>query len=361
MSLSSRWKRATTWALEFLTEPPALGRGPAGCAIVGIVLAIGIVDYATGIEISLFVFYLVPVTLAVAWLGWRPAVAVALMSIATRVVGDYLAVGERALPMWSVWNAAAAIAVDLVVIWIFGAFLSLHRELERRVAERTASLREAAETRRRLEHELLLIGSRERNAIGHELHDDICQQLVGTAMAAKVLALRLAEQDSTLASAADSIVGWLQDDVRKTRQLARGLLLASIPPEQLGEKLAELAVTGSGSGVPCRFREEGDTRVSDAGTAAQLFRIAQEAVRNALRHANCERVDIALVGEADVIRLQVDDDGCGIAQPAELAPGMGLRVMSSRAAYVGGTLSILPGPARGTRVLCVLPRERSVT
>ncbi len=322
-----------------------------------LVLLIGLADYASGIRVSLSVFYFVPVALAVAWLGWRNGVGIAILSVLVRVLGDYLAIGEHLLPLWSWWNSLAALVTYLVMVWILAAFVGLHRELEQRVRERTMALQEAAQARRKLESELLQVGSRERNSIGHELHDDICQHLVGTALAAKVLAQRLTEQDKASARDAQSIVTWIEEGATKTRQLAQGLLLAAIEPGKLAEKLAELAAEGTASScIPCRFRHEGEILVSDAGTAAQLFRIAQEATRNALRHGQARHVDLSLVGDAHAICLMVEDDGRGLPLAEERGSGMGLRIMSHRAAYIGGTLSIVPTSGQGTRVICHLPR-----
>ena len=218
------------------------------------------------------------------------------------------------------------------------------------------ALTDAAKVRRNLEEELLAVGARERNSFGQELHDDIGQHLVGTAMAAKGLANRLSEQNIPLATEAQAIVALLEEGATKTRRLARGLLLSTIEPERLEERLAELAEEGSSTGVPCLFRREGDTLVPDAGTAAQLFRIAQEAVRNALKHAEPRHVDISLVGDALAICLIVEDDGRGVLMPVDQDSGMGLRIMSHRAAHIGATLSVIPTASQGTRIICYLPR-----
>lgn len=344
------------WFAGHFIQPTRLPKPVAFATIFGLVLAIGIVDYLSGIRISLAVFYLVPIALAVAWLGRAQAIAVALVSVVVRLTGDSLSVWPQVLPFSTWWNALSAALVFVFIVWIFSNLLTLYRQLELRVIERTAALRDAAQAQRQLEQELLAIGARERNAIGQELHDDICQHLVGTALAAKVLAQHLADQDAPAAADAQAIVGWLEEGANKSRRLARGLLLSSIDPELLPDKLAELADEGSRSGVSCRFRQDGDILVADAATAAQLFRIAQEALRNALRHAAPRNIDISLQGDAHAICLMVEDDGRGLPPPAERGSGMGLRIMSSRAQYIGGALSLVPVAGQGTRVICHLPR-----
>ncbi len=139
-----------------------------------------------------------------------------------------------------------------------------------------------------------------------------------------------------------------------------------LSPKKLGEKLSEITDQASGGGVLCRFRQEGDTQVCDAGTAGHLFRIAHEAIRNALKHAKPGHVDISLVGSVLAIELIVEDDGVGISvdslrNGSEIA-NMGLRIMSNRAAFIGATLTINPsrqyGINRGTTIICRLPRAQ---
>jgi signal transduction histidine kinase len=254
-------------------------------------------------------------------------------------------------------NRLFDLSVYLLFIWIFHSFISLRRQLEQRVRQRTAALEESVIGRQRLERELLDVAAAERNSIGHELHDDLCQHLVGTALAAKVLGEQLAANNAQAADEAQSIVNYLEESIAKTRGLARGLLLATIEPAELGNELAELAAKGSESAVTCRFKQEGHPAIASASAAAQLFRIAQEAMRNALRHARPTRVDIILTGNAAATFLTIEDNGCGLPAPETRGTGMGLQIMAHRAAFIGGTLSIVPVPGEGTRVICHLPHS----
>ena len=348
------YRRASDWVLTRFTAPTTLRARQALLIVIALLLSIGWADYASGIRVSLAVFYIVPILFSVAWFGWEAAVAVVFASVVLRVVGDLVANDGEPLPLWSWWNALSTVVVFLSIVWIFSNLLSLYRQLEQRVAQRTAELSEAAEHRRRLERELLTVSSSERNAMGQELHDDICQHLVGTTLAAKVLAQRLSQQHNGLTDEAQAIIALLEEGTDKTRQLARGLLLSAIDPDQLPEKLNQLADDGSHSGVQCSFKQAGDVRVADAETAAQLYRIAQEAMRNAIRHAEATHVDISLVGDHDAICLMVEDDGRGLPA-SEGGLGMGLKIMSQRAAYIGAMLSMLATPGQGTRMVCHLP------
>ncbi len=326
-------------------------------ALIGV---IGWIDYRTGIWFSLQLFYLIPIVLGVAWLGWKEGCVVAALCIVVRLAGD-LAAGylQHAAPLAIFWNRLADVGISGVLVWVFHAMISLHRQLEDRVRRRTAALEQAGRARERLERELLDIAARERNAIGRELHDDLCQHLVGTALATKVLAEYLGSRDAQAADDAQAIVRYVEEGIAKTRGLARGLLLASIEPANLANELAQLAVKGAEGGVTCHFKQEGNPVIESAGSAAQLFRIAQEALRNALRHAEPSQVDIVFTGDADAVVLMVEDDGAGLPPPEERGTGMGLQIMAYRAAFIGGTLSVVPAPGEGTRVICHLPRAAS--
>lgn len=362
-------QKIADWLQLNISGAPVQNKPRALLIIIASMIVIGISDYVTGIQVSLLLFYFIPVMLAVAWLGWRAAVTVAVGSEILRMIGDFVANEGDTLPNWNLWNALTTLPVFLILIWILDAFFSLNRQLEQRVKDRTAALVDAAQTRRQLEEELLAAGSRERNVIGHELHDEICQHLVGTALAAQVLAQRLNEKNSSLAANAETIVALLEEGADKTRKLAHGLLLSEIEPEKLGEKLAEIADQATGAGVLCRFIQEGDTVVGDAGTAAHLFRIAHEALRNALKHAAPRHINISLLGSATAIDLIVEDDGIGMAidspSSAGKNAGMGLRVMANRAALIGASLIINQASeyhmGSGTAVICRLPRAQTAT
>ena len=346
------------WVLSHFTKPSSLSRRQATAVIVALVIVIGIADYASGIRVSLALFYLVPILLATAWLGGRESVAIVLACGLIRIVGDLLAVEEPPLPLWAWWNSLSALIVFLFIVWVFGRLLELFRGLEQRVAESAGELLRESETRRELQQQLLAAGSSERALVGQELHDDVCQHLVGTALAAKVLAQHLAQQANVRTGEAESIVLLLEDAIAKARALARGLLLSKIEPGDLADKLSELVDEGSRSGVYCSFNCSGDVVLADAGVASQVYRIAQEALRNAVRHADARHVVVGLVNERGAARLSVEDDGRGVGD-ARAASGMGLAIMQQRAAYIDATLAIEKAPAGGTRVLCTVPIQRA--
>jgi signal transduction histidine kinase len=142
----------------------------------------------------------------------------------------------------------------------------------------------------------------------------------------------------------------------QTRDLARGLLLSDIDESRLIFVLRELAAATSAQfPVRCTCLGEESVQVGDAATASHLYRIAQEAVRNAARHSGAARIWITLLRSENSVILSVEDDGRGLPPEEGRGRGLGLRIMAHRATMIGARFFIEPGPDVGTRVGCVLP------
>lgn len=349
--------KVTDWTLERLTGQPKGGRPAAVAWICLFILVIGAIDYVTGTRVSMGFFYLMPVALAVVWLSRSAAIVTALGSVAIRILADCSdepqAIGET----WLWWNSSSSLLVYLSVMWILESLIRLHRQLEERVRERTAELERETVKRQQVQRELLDLSASERSAMGRELHDQLGQHLVGTAMAAQVLAHRLQARDEHAAREARKIADLVEQGIAQARQLAHGLLLERIDPERLKSELEELCagLRQQFPKVECVARVETPERLRNAAMAAQIFRIAQEALRNACRHSGAGRVELTLRPEGDDLVILVEDDGRGLPPEAERSGGMGLRIMQHRAEHLGSNLTITAQRARGTRVMCRVP------
>ncbi len=353
MSFRLSWTELSERVSAAFVRPRQRSSTAGGVIITTLVLMIGALDYYSGIEISLSLFYLVPISLATAWFGLFAGTMASVACTWVRVVSDMLTAYPSPLPWHTWWNAAAALAIMLFVAWLLDALIALHRDLEGQVTERTDELRAAVAERQRLEREILEVTGRERNAFGRELHDDLGQHFVATALAAQVLAQSL---DGTQnADKARAIVKWIEEGIAKTRKLARGLLLEQIDPSRLAQELEELAVGVNHGGVQCRVQRKGPDITASPSDCAQLFRIAQEAVGNALRHGHPATLDIMLVSDEHALCLIIEDDGAGIPAAREKSEGMGLRIMEHRARVIGASFSIASVPGEGTKVICRLP------
>jgi signal transduction histidine kinase len=357
--------RATSWIMARLTGRPSRGRALSALLIIALVLLIGWVDYLVGVWVSLQLFYLIPVVLSVIWLGWRMGCATAILAVLARIASDFAGgfwfYHHIPLNDYS-WNRLIDLSVSLVLVWVIHALISLRRELEQRVRQRTAALEQAIATRDQLQSQLFEVSRRERSAIGHDLHDGLGQHLTATAIAANLLAGRLAIRDDPAAGDARAIEKLIQEGIGQTRQIARGLLLAAIEPGELIAELEELATNISHEQhVTCRFTQQGDCRGLDNATASHLFYIGQEAVHNAVRHARPTLLEISLLREGNDVVLTIADNGSGLPSLDPQQPGMGLRIMVHRAELIGGELSIKPAPGRGTCVRCQVPLTSQFT
>jgi signal transduction histidine kinase len=191
---------------------------------------------------------------------------------------------------------------------------------------------------------------REQQGLLHTLHDSLGQTLTGLGM----LATGLARQAPAATVERATQIGQLaQEAITQVRQLARGLFPLEIDGHSLMPALRELAsTTKTFHGIHVAV-ESGDTSpVGDSRVATQLFRIAQESVTNAVKHAKASAITIAMRSDPGVVRLQVRDDGIGIT--GRKSDGLGLRIMMYRAVSIGATLAIEPAAAGGTTVTCTL-------
>jgi PAS domain S-box-containing protein len=212
--------------------------------------------------------------------------------------------------------------------------------------------------RKRLEHEILQIAEREQRRIGQDLHDGLGQQLAGIEFMSQVLAQNLAAKSRPAAASAKEIAKLVRETISHTRELARGLSPVLLESEGLMLALRELAeATGKRFKVKCRFDCKTPVLLTDNPAAAHLYRIAQEAVSNALRHGKARAIDIGLASTPERITLAVHDNGVGLPDNALKKRGMGLRIMDYRAGMIGGTLVVQKRREGGTTVVCTVHRS----
>ncbi len=214
--------------------------------------------------------------------------------------------------------------------------------------------------RRRLEAEILEISDREQRRIGNDLHDGLGQQLTALELLNQTLVGRLHTEAPALVKPAQGIAKQIRETITQTRLLSHGLSPVSLEAEGLMHALQALAAgVDALAGVECRFDCPSPVLLPDAAAAAatHLYRIAQEALNNALKHSRAKRIRLALAGRADRWVLTIEDNGRGL--PATPAPGtgLGLRIMNYRAQLIGATLEVESSPRKGVRVICTLRRN----
>ncbi len=237
-----------------------------------------------------------------------------------------------------------------------------HADLEQRVIERTVELlstvslleKEIAE-RQELEIALLNAIDAERRRFGQDLHDGLCQHLFGTALLARTVANRLDAHASEDASEVRNISDLVIEAAEHARALAKGLHPVAIREGGLAAALNDLARFTSAS-VPCRF-EDSTPMGLPALASLQLYRIAQEGVTNALKHAAASEIVISVSARDGELVLTVRDDGRGFDPSAE-GNGMGLRNIAYRARVIGASCAVESNPGAGSSLTCRVPLAR---
>ena len=324
---------------------------------LGLLVVIGIVDYLTGFEIQFSIFYLLGVGLAAWFVGKGFGMVMSVLSVLVWIGGDLAAGLRPSNPLITAWNVIILMVFYFVVVWLLSSLRSLHQELEATVRQRTEALRREMAERQRLEEEILRVSEREQRHIGHELHDSLCQHLTGTALAGQVLGERLAAKSLPEAADAGNVVELVEEGINLARNLARGLYPVEMEVEGLMDAFRGLAETISQGGkVRCVFESDTPVLIHNDAAATHLYRIAQEAVRNAIQHGKAKRIGITLAERGGLVTLTVEDDGIGVPDAPQRGSGLGIRIMAHRAAMIGGSFAIEPGPTGGTLVTCSVPK-----
>lgn len=234
---------------------------------------------------------------------------------------------------------------DSAIKWVDGRIVRLE------IATDITEGKRSEEHILRLERQIMEISERERERIGHELHDGLGQQLTGIAFLSKALVHKLDAQKRPEASDASQIVAMINQAVSETRQLARGLQPVEVEENGLMSALDGLASNIEGLfHVDCKFRCAAPVLLRDRNTANHLYRIAQEAVNNAIKHGKAAHISIELAAPRGRIQLVVSDDGVGIDEHSASSTGMGLQIMRYRANLIGADLAIASEPGNGTQI-----------
>jgi len=206
---------------------------------------------------------------------------------------------------------------------------------------------------------VLEIAASEQRRIGQDLHDGAGQELTGLAMLAAQLSEDLSALKLAQAAAADKIVRGLEEALDHVRALARGLVPVEVDAEGLMAALAELAArTDELGGVRCDFRCDEPVSIGDNQTATQLYRLAQEAVTNALKHSRARKIVIELNAAENIVTLSVADDGQGVPDLFSPNVGSGLRIMRYRAELIGAEFRLARNEPRGTIVACTVTQQQ---
>lgn len=209
---------------------------------------------------------------------------------------------------------------------------------------------------RRLQHRIAEIPQHRQHDIGRELHDGLGQQLAGLGMLAHSLLRNCADAPEPHRELAGQLASGLEQALAELRSIARTLVPVQMDAQGLSGALQELASRiQSQTDIDINIRIDQPLMISDNETATHVYRIVQEAINNALRHANARHIDLHLEVEAEYATIEVIDDGEGLPADIDERQGLGMRTMFHRCRLFGGDLDIFTADEGGTRVKCRFP------
>lgn len=215
---------------------------------------------------------------------------------------------------------------------------------------------------RHLEQDLAELEIQQRMEIGHDLHDGLGQYLTGISLKCKAIENMLSDGSQIQKDDIAEITELINLATQKAHDLSEGLAPTSLKVGGIETALRELAnQTRNLFEVACEFKYLRSIKNINQIIATHLFRIAQEAVTNAVRHGKPKRINISLEHKKHNIIMRIQDNGVGINQTKLEKGGMGLRIMKYRARTIGAVLEIKPAPKKGTIVCCTINEKQSTT
>jgi PAS domain S-box-containing protein len=215
--------------------------------------------------------------------------------------------------------------------------------------------------RRALSRALLEAINGEQRRIGQDMHDGLGQELTGLALTARALEMQATRDSLSIAPELERLATLASGCIESTRRIVRGLSPLSDADGNLPAAIEALARTSSLSGTDVQAHTHLDAPLSlPVEARTHLLRIVQEAVQNALKHANANAVDVELWVRPGAVTLSIDDDGRGLPPGSDAGPGLGMRTMRFRAAAIGGRLSVSARRGGGTRIVCEAPQSAPV-
>ena len=219
----------------------------------------------------------------------------------------------------------------------------------------SSAIRDITE-RKHMEKTILEISAREQRRIGQDLHDGLGQHLTGIAFMSKVQEQRLAEKSLPEAADAARIVRLVNEAINQTRALAHGLLPVFSDAHGLMSALRRWAAEVEDLfHISCRLRLDGLVLIDDPNVSTHLYRIAQEAVNNAIKHGKAKHIVISLFAGNGYGTLTIDNDGRTLSGSLQDDTGMGMQIMNYRARMIGGSLKVESGEDRGVTIQCIFP------
>jgi len=311
------------------------------------IVAVSVLDYYTPPQFGTFIFYAIPV-FALSWhAGWRSGMTFAVCGVIVHFLAN-VHYGPHRSAQFYAWSVVNRLTSRAFVV-MCGASLRRYREV---ILGRV----ETMDRTRQLEREIVRTSEREQMRIGQDLHDGICQNLAAIDCATECLRVNLEAEGIPQAKTATAVQKLVKETIADARNLARGIFPVHLDGDGLSKALHDLvATTNQLRQASITFEANDHILISDPVIAMHLYRIAQEALSNAVRHAEAQRIGVRIAYYGGNLAITVADDGCGYSNGSTNSMGMGLRTMQYRAQLIGARVTINSIPTRGTSVSCTLP------
>jgi signal transduction histidine kinase len=329
------------------------------------VLLIGVIDYLIGYKVSLLFFYAVPIGIAALYAGAGIALLLSIVAVGVSRVGDLLSGEPYPGDLVFVSNCVIPFFFFAVVVAALYLLNQIRKGLESTVEQRNRALLQEMHERGRLERQVIELSEREHRRFGQELHELVTHELSTIALDAHVLARALLEAGHPDAERARETALRVDRALAKARNVARGYFTLGFDAAGFAEALREIAKRSENGGkITCDVHCAEDLAIGNEDSTIQLFRIAQEALQNAARHADATHITIALERRQDNFWLTIEDNGKGLApsnndgKPPRKEKGLGLSIMAYRAGLIGGKFLTERAPSGGTRVICTVPAAK---
>jgi signal transduction histidine kinase len=257
---------------------------------------------------------------------------------------------------WHAWSVSASI---LLFTCMLSAYIKNNLKRTIQVGQLAENLSSEITARKKVEKAIIEVEERERRRIGHDLHDDLGQRLTGISFKTQGLENRLRKKSVPEAEDASRITSLIDTAKEQVKHLSRGL--APMVEKRDGNLILVLKELVSDIKsiykIPCVLKCDKSISITDKTLVRQLYRIAQEAANNAVKHAKPDSIEICLMKDDDEIIMTIKDDGSGIDLPVRNS-GMGLEIMKYRAGMINASLIIRQDIVKGTIVTCIFSEKR---
>lgn len=347
---------------------PRLGLRRRAVALIGCAAVISIIQLLVGHlsgngRILLLLLPFLALSLLGARAGWVAAAASAILfaavplALQSKWVAAHIPGGTMNDPL-PYWGLQWLLWVNIVTVMM--TLLSRFERLQRRtmIAERMAlrQLEEETADRLRLEEEIARIGEEERRHLGAELHDGLCQHLTAALLKCSAMENQRPPEGAADAAGLTQLRVTLEEAIGMAYDVAKGLCPVDMDTDALLPALERLCRdVRARHAIACRVQSDRAVDIRNPEQTLHLYRIAREAVVNAIKHARCTHIVITLEHVGSDLEMTITDDGRQTIPGVVPEPGLGLRIMRYRAGLLGGSLQIKRAEEGGLRVICRVP------